>query len=441
VAVWQNCKNNAEAAVAIKSIKINKYIRRSLVCFMFLFNVLAYANSGTVMDLNGQLKASLEAFIQENNLAGAVLSYKLRSHDPATLAVGYQDVEKKTPLSPDSYFAIGSATKVFLSSQIMQQVALGKITVNETLLQVARKYPGKRHVLLELVEQYPHLGIITLRQYLTHTSGIGKSLNSELFIKEYNKNPMGYWDSKQLITIAMQRPPYFAPGTKGLYSYTNTDYEVMSMVLEAVTGKSLYENMTRFFHETGLENIYYTLPRGENLPPEVMRQMAHAYVLPESVYFDLPMFESLGTVTFPGGQIAKDITPYSINFAAIGAASGGIIAQPKTLVNWYWKLFHSGVVPQKVFDQMLDAVPTGTPDKQSGFGIIIQTSKKYGTIYGHSGISYGYAANVVYVPKYNIVFSVAVNASTKDPDKLIDTMVMNTLAILAKKNLGAASLK
>lgn len=411
---------------------ITKRIYQAFACLICLLSTVVYGNSRIKLNLNNQLQLSLNTFIHKEYLAGAVLSYKFAAHNTVTLAAGYQDVKKKIPMSSHSYFAIGSTTKAFLSAQIMQQVALGKITVKEKLLQVAQKYPGRHQVLLKLVKKFPHLGVITLRQYLTHTSGIGKSLNSDLFIKEYNKNPMGYWNSKQLITIAMQRPPYFAPGTKGLYSYTNTDYEVMSMVLEAVTGQSLYHNMKRFFHEVGLKNIYYTLPHGKNLTPKDRSQIAQAYVLADSIYYHLPVFKSLATVTFPGGQKAKNITVYSINLSAIGAASGGIITQPKTLVNWYWKLFHGQVVPEKVFHQLLNSVPTGTPTKRSGLGIIIQSTKRYGTIYGHSGISYGYETNVVYVPKYSMVFSVAVNTSTKNPDKLINTMVMRILAILAK---------
>ena len=179
---------------------MTKRICQVFACLICLFSTAIYANPRQTIEINNQLKASLESFIQENHLAGAVVSYTFSSKNPITLAAGYQSVEKKIPMSSNSYFEIGSVTKAFLASQIMQQVALGKITVQETLLQVAKNFPGKDHALLELVKQYPHLGMITLRQYLTHTSGIAQSLNSDLFIKEYNENPMGYWDSQQLIT-------------------------------------------------------------------------------------------------------------------------------------------------------------------------------------------------------------------------------------------------
>lgn len=396
----------------------------------YAFCVTSYANANAVSTINDHLKSSMRAFIQKNHIAGAVVSYQFQNQKQTTLSFGYQNVEKKIPMSAESYFPIGSITKAFLSVQIMRAAAQHNISMQETLLQVAKKCPGRDDALLKLVKRYPHLGVITLRQYLTHTSGVGKSINSDFFINEYNQHPMGYWNSEQLIAIAMHYPPYFSPGTTGLYSYTNTDYEVMSVVLEALTKKTLYQNMTAFFHQVGLKDICYTLPRGKNLSSSVNNAMAEAYVLQESIYFHLPMFQSIKPIAFPEGEFAKNITPYSINFSAIAAASGGIIAQPKTLVQWYWTLFHGDVVTPTMLSQMLNGVPTGTSTKRYGLGIVIQTSQRYGVIYGHSGITYGYASNVVYVPKYHVVFAVAVNTSTQNPDALINTMVMQVLSQL-----------
>ena len=77
----------------------------------------------------------------------------------------------------------------------MQQVALGKISLDETLATIAKKYPGKDKELSNIVMQYPHLGIITLRQYLTHTSGIPEAMGSDEFLAAFNKNPMVYFSS------------------------------------------------------------------------------------------------------------------------------------------------------------------------------------------------------------------------------------------------------
>ena len=141
----------------IKFDTMNKYACQALVCLMCIFSIATYANPSPTVELNGQLRASLEFFIQKNHLAGAVLSYKLPAKNPVTLAVGYQNVEKKIPMSYQSYFAIGSATKVFLSSQIMQQVALGKKISEEE-----KKYATKE-IQLKLIELISQLEFSRLK--------------------------------------------------------------------------------------------------------------------------------------------------------------------------------------------------------------------------------------------------------------------------------------
>ena len=409
---------------------ILKCIKKYAILSLCLLTSSTFASQEALLDTS--IHHAIKYFAQTNHLAGLVVSYQFKNKSIVTIPYGYQNIEKKIAMSPNSTFEIGSITKAFLSTMLMKQVALKKIQLNDTLGKVAKHFPGKNKKLLSLLHRYPHLATITLREYLTHTSGIAQSLNSKIFMTAYNKNPMRIWNATQLINIAMQHPPYFSPGEKGLYGYTNTDYEIMGLTLEAITGKSLSQNMTEFFRKLRLKHIYFLSP-DTYLSTKTKQNIAQAYVLPKSSYFTMKAFEKAPITHFQTNQNARNITKYALHYATIAAASGGIITRPSTLVTWYWNLFSGKAISKKYLPEMLQGVPTADPNKKYGLGIVIQSTTHYGTIYSHDGIMYGYSANLVYIPSMHLVFSVATNTST-DNTNVINTLVSALITVFAKYN-------
>ena len=394
-------------------------MKQYLYVLIFLISFIgdnAFANEDA---LNQKLKSDMIMDLKKYHLAGMSVSYTLGT--PAsiqTMTTGYANLSNQQPMTPDAYFAIGSIGKAFVSAIIVQQVSLGKISLDEKLSVVAHQYPGKKNQLLHLVKQYPHLGVITLRQYLTHTSGIAQCINTNQFMDAFSHNPFGYWSSNELISIAMSHKPYFSPGEKDYYGYTNTDYIILGRVIEALTGKSMVDEMQEFLSQLGLNNSYYQSKNSTRIPKDVLDKMAHAYILKTDQSYTLPAFSHSSTVTFDQGVVGKDITPVAINYSTIGAASGGIIARTPTLVQWYWLLFHDRVVSKNIFPQMIKGVSTADPLKKYGLAIIVQSTKKYGPIYSHDGVMFGYTTNLLYVPQLHLILAVAANTST---DKMSET--------------------
>ncbi len=400
-----------------------------ILAFLCIFN-LAFADNA---QLSLQLQNALSKALKQYHLAGISISYTLNGpNDIKTLVDGYSSLENSTPMTVNNYFEIGSITKAFISSIIMQQIEAGKLSLNETLAQVAKKYPGKNNKLLNIVQQYPYLGNITLRQYMTHTSGIADAINNPNFIKYFNNNPLGYLDDKALISITMSQKPYFAPGTKNYYGYTNTDYIIMGIVIEALTDKPLNEAVQLFLHQLKLDNIYYPAPHANDIPHSVLNNLAKAYIPESNQAYPLAAFANVPKIKLSDGTIVKNITPIALNYTAITGASGGMIANTSALVNWYWLLFNDKVVSEPYLSQMLLGVPTGTKDEKYGLAIVIKQTKDYGVIYFHDGKLFGYNANLLYVPKLHLILSVAVNISTDAIASPTDDIVGELLNIVAK---------
>lgn len=363
--------------------------------------------------LDTQLKSDMQWALKKYHLSGISLSYTLGgASDIKTLTAGYSDIKNNIPITSDTYFEVGSVTKAFISSIIMQQVTKGKITLDQSLKQIAERYPGKNEKLFKVVKKYPHLGKITLRQYLTHTSGIADSINTETFMNAFSQNPLGYWSSLDLIDITMSQDPYFEPGEGDYYGYTNTDYIIAGLVIESLTGKSIVDGIQEFMSGLGLNGIYFPSPHAKNIPHTVLNGLSRAYITKEDQVYTLAAFSGSPRISFPDGMEAIDITPIALNYSAIGPASGGLIAKTSDLAQWYWLLFHNKVISKPLFDEMLKGVPTADKDKKYGLAIVVQKTRDYGVIYSHDGDVFGYSANLLYVPKLNLILSVSVNTST-----------------------------
>jgi CubicO group peptidase (beta-lactamase class C family) len=141
---------------------------------------------------------------------------------------GYADSEKKIQNNAQTVFYIGSISKVFISTAIMQLQEQGKLNVNDPL----SKY----------IPDFPNGNTITLYHLLTHTSGIPE--HSETVQK------ISHTD---LIKKIEKGPLKFAPGTNWLYSDSN--YAILAYILEQVTGVPMETYVKKHvFEVAGMEN-------------------------------------------------------------------------------------------------------------------------------------------------------------------------------------------
>jgi CubicO group peptidase (beta-lactamase class C family) len=117
-------------------------------------------------------------------------------------------------------FEIGSITKQFTAASILQLQEAGKLHIDEPL---SRYLPDA-----------PHAGEVTLRQLLTHTSGLHDYLDGPReLMDQIVPKPISY---DELIARVASRPLDFPPGSR--WSYSNTGYLLLGRVIEAVSGET-----------------------------------------------------------------------------------------------------------------------------------------------------------------------------------------------------------
>ncbi|HEU5054381.1 MAG TPA: serine hydrolase [Hanamia sp.] len=140
---------------------------------------------------------------------------------------GYRDAEKKLPNDSHSIYQLGSVTKQFTSAVILKLQSENKLSVNDKL---SKFFPN-----------YPKGDSITIKQLLSHTSGIYNYTEDENFMRnEITKSKT----REQMMALFENKPLNFSPGTT--WSYSNSNYSILGYIIEKVTNKS-YEEMVREF--------------------------------------------------------------------------------------------------------------------------------------------------------------------------------------------------
>lgn len=174
----------------------------------------------------------LDQYLNEQEFNGSVLvGYKGKI--VFEKGYGYQDKEAGIKNSTDTAFLLGSITKQFTATAILQLQEKGKLEITDTLDHYYRDYPNSEN--------------ITIQQLLTHQAGISEYLDfyeEDDFGKEYTVD--------QLFEKVKVAPVKNEPGTK--FEYNNSGYNLLGGIIEKVSGQS-YEDYLQehIFQPAGME--------------------------------------------------------------------------------------------------------------------------------------------------------------------------------------------
>ncbi|TYC66616.1 class A beta-lactamase-related serine hydrolase [Streptomyces sp. CB01881] len=154
-------------------------------------------------------------------------------------AAGTADLASGRQARPDGRFRIGSVTKTFVSTVLLQLVGEGRLRLDDP---VERHLPGV----------VPNGAAITVRQLLNHTSGLFNFTEDERFLirseadlQDFTYGGWRYRDYRpeQLAAVSAEHAPYFAPGQG--WHYSNTNYVLAGMIVQKVTGHTWQREVER----------------------------------------------------------------------------------------------------------------------------------------------------------------------------------------------------
>ncbi|PDY96357.1 serine hydrolase domain-containing protein [Bacillus thuringiensis] len=264
-------------------------------------------------------------------------------------AAGVANLSTKKPMKTDFRFRIASVTKTFTATVVLQLAGENRLNLDDS---IEKWLPGVIQGNGYDAKQ------ITIRQILNHTSGIAEySRTKEAdFFKNRNKS----FTAEDLVKLGLSLPPDFAPG-KG-WSYSNTGYVLLGILIEKVTGNSYAEEIeNRIIEPLELSNTF--LPGNSSVIPGTNH--ARGYFQPD------------------GASELKDITYYN---PSIGSSAGDMISTADDLNKFFSYLLSGKLLKEQQLKQMLTTVPTGSAEIV-GYGLgIYETKLPNGvSIWGHSG--------------------------------------------------------
>lgn len=204
-----------------------------------------------------QLKARMKTFVEQGRTAGIVTLLGYRGQIIHAHAVGHQDLETKTPMRLDTLFQIASMTKPVTAVAVMMAAEDGLLS----LLDPIEKYlPECKTLQVKGGEKLARS--ITIRDLLTHTSGIGGGYPKSVgeFQMLYRKRDKTLAEAVKLFA---QEPLEVQPGTKWIYS--NMGIAMAGRIVEVVTGKRFEQFVEeRLFAPLGMNDTHFFLPASKN---------------------------------------------------------------------------------------------------------------------------------------------------------------------------------
>jgi D-alanyl-D-alanine carboxypeptidase len=273
-------------------------------------------------------------------------------------------------VTADSLWREGSVTKTYVTATVVKMAGDGAFGLDDTLDTFSLPVPDA--------------GTITVRQLLNHTSGIFNYTEDPLF----GAMPQTLTTPGQLVAMATAHAPYFAPGAG--WHYSNTNFILLGMLIEAKSGKPLHEAL---------------LPR----PP-------HTFLDGE---------EPLGGTLVPGFSSGNQDVTNKYNPSWTWAA-GGMVSTMAAQADWIQALY-SGQVLNAAETASLSASPVG---ESYGLGTQIIPagfSGGLGISLGHSGDIDGYHCMAFYFPVEGRTMAVAVDSDALDPNTLFADLMTQAL--------------
>jgi D-alanyl-D-alanine carboxypeptidase len=331
---------------------------------------VATADPDTPASLSDRLDTAIAAKLAEMGIPGAIVGVSIPGEIDYLTAVGTGDLATGAPMSVDDHSRIGSVTKTFTGTAVLQLVDQGRIRLSD---------PISRYV-----DGVPSGDVITLDLLGRMRSGLFDYVEDEAFLpRMYAEAPLGpdafAFTPRQLLDISFAHPLDFAPGTQ--YRYSNTNTVLLGQVVEKVTGMPLGDYFAQnIFGPLGLSATSY--PANGFMP----EPFVHGYT------------------PAPGGDVV-DATFWNPSW---GDAAGRIVSNYADLKVWAAALGRGSLLSPQTQAQRLQ-----TTEIVPGLGYGFAMFNVHGWI-GHNGDIPGYATVAVYLPERDATLVVLANSDVPE---------------------------
>jgi D-alanyl-D-alanine carboxypeptidase len=318
------------------------------------------------------LDAALKKSFKQSSAPGVVAAMQTPEYTWIR-ALGVADRASEEPMTPEMYHRAGSVTKTFTATLLLQAEAKGLLSLDDTIDQYVKGVPNGDE--------------ITLRQMATMTSGIATYSETKKFDGDPGADPYRVWKPEELAKIGIEDSPLFDPGTQ--FDYSNTNYVLLGLVLEQVTGKPIGELYRRWIIEPlGLKDTSFPDTSDTSLPDP----HAQGYTLQGQSSGEKPRDATdwNASWTWTAGMMISTVDDLLAYGRAMGTGKG---------------LLSPAQQDERIDSLVSDVPPFDQPPLKGDYGYGLGLMKEHGWI-GHGGVIPGYNTALYYNQELDAVLVV-----------------------------------
>jgi D-alanyl-D-alanine carboxypeptidase len=323
------------------------------------------------------LTAAIERVMRQASIPGALVGVWQRGYAPYVKAFGVRNKATGQPMRTNLYMRIGSETKTFVGTALLQLVDRGKV--------------GLDRPISSYIAGVPHGNAITIRELADMRSGLLNYTSNLAFARAWFAAPRRKWTPRQLLAHGFSKPALFPPGTG--YDYSNTNTVLLGLVVQKVSHEPLAAYIKR--HILRPDHLTHTsFPIGAEFPAP------HAQGYTNNTVKCL----------VSGGRACRRIVNATSWSPSWGWAAAAMISTLGDLRSWARDVATGRLLTPAPQRQRLRFNATGA--RHVGYGLALSNSNGW---LGHTGGVPGYQSLTIYLPSARATVVALINTNINPP--------------------------
>jgi D-alanyl-D-alanine carboxypeptidase len=358
-------------------------------------------------DLRGALQARLDSLVASSGIPGITVGVVLPDGAHFGLAAGVSDRASGAPMRPDDRMLQGSVGKTYFGAVALQLVSEGRLDLDARLADYLGEEPW--------YPRLPNGSEATIRQLMSHTSGVVRYEFNPRFLEDLLADPMRTFTPEERLSYLFDSDPPF-PAGEG-WEYSDTNFILLAMVIEKITERDAYDEIgDRLLEPLGLDD---TVPSRSPVVEGLVQGYGGGAANP---------FGGFDEMLVEGRLVINPQFEWG---------GGGFASTSEDLARWIHAIHEGRAFDDSLLDEARSGVPAPLgPQGSYGLGVIMM-ELPVGAAWGHSGFMPGYRTEGYYFPPEG--FSVALQINTSDPGALEASplAILNDLATIVARHVAA----
>ncbi len=291
---------------------------------------------------------------------------------------GVANIERNTALTNDHLFYLQSVAKTYMAVTILQLYEKGKLTLED---------PITEYLDYDWLHSFDKADEITIKMLLNHTSGLPEYSTDASLVSQIIQDPTTLLTVQEMLSHINDKPMDFAPGSQ--YAYRNTNYALLSLVADKITGDHVAYMEKHIFKKIGLKSTHYL--SNKNINQTLNITDAYWDVLLEGIPVNISKLQRANVSSMKGDD--------------------GLVASTKDAVLFMKGLVSGKLLKPKTLDMVQEFVLNEEGEKRYGLGIqYYDLDVTYAL--GHSGGGVGAGCVLLYLPELDSIVFIATNFNT-----------------------------